>query len=285
MRRIVLLVVLPLLISSRALGDGAAPLLLQKPTVSRTHVAFVYGDDLWTVPRDGGDARRLTSGIGIETDPYFSPDGSLIAFTGTYDGNLDVYVIPSAGGEPRRLTHHPGPDFAAGWTPDGKNILFRSGRDSYSRFSRLFTIPLTGEGLPAELPLPTAFEGSYSPDGTRLAYVPLPPATASWKRYRGGRTSSIWLADLADSHIEKVPRNNSNDFNPMWVGDKVYFISDRNGPATLFTYDTRSKKVSPVLPNDGLDIKSACTCSTLLPARPENSRCALRAISRHCDRI
>ena len=154
-----------------ARGDIQKPLLLQKPTVSQNQVAFVYAGDLWIVGRQGGDARRLTTGVGLETDPIFSPDGTLIAFTGEYDGNLDVYVVPAAGGEPRRLTYHPGPDIAVGWTPDGKQILFRSERDSYARFGRLFTVPVTG-GFPAEVPLPTADEGSFSPDGTRIAYIP-----------------------------------------------------------------------------------------------------------------
>jgi tricorn protease len=259
MRRLGLFAILPLLLSQQVRAEAEPLLLLQKPSVSRTHVAFVYGDDLWIVPREGGDARRLTSGIGVETDPQFSPDGSLIAFTGEYDGNRDVYVVPTAGGEPKRLTYHPGPDFAVGWTPDGKSVLFRSLRDSYSRFTRLYTIPVTG-GPCNEVPLPTAFEGSYSPDGSRMAYVPVAPAHAIWKRYRGGRTAAIWLAYLADSHIEKVPRENSNDTNPMWVGDHVYFLSDRNGPTTLFAYDTKSKKVSQVLANSGLDIKCASAC-------------------------
>ena len=259
MKRFAVLVILPLLMTKVGRAEGEPPFLLQKPTVSRTHVAFVYGDDLWIVPREGGDARRLTSGIGVETDPHFSPDGTLIAFTGEYDGNLDVYVVPAAGGEPRRLTYHPGPDLAVGWTPDGKSVLFRSLRESYSRFLRLFTIPVSG-GSPSEVPLPTAFDGSYSPDGTRIAYVPLQPAHAIWKRYRGGRTASVWLADLADSSIEKVPRENSNDHNPMWVGDRVYFLSDRNGPTTLFAYDTKSKTVGQVLANDGFDVKSASAC-------------------------
>jgi tricorn protease len=245
-----------LLLPGAAPAAGQPPLLLRKPTVSRTHVAFVYGDDLWIVPREGGDARRLTSGVGLESEPVFSPDGSQIAFTGQYDGNEDVYVIPATGGPPRRLTYHPGPDQVVGWTPDGKNVLFRSLRSSYSRFFRLFTVPAEG-GFPTELPLPTAYEGSYSPDGTRLAYVPLPPAFQIWKRYRGGRVSRIWLATLDSSHVEKIPHHGSNDFNPMWVGDRVYFLSDRNGPVTLFACDPATHEVTQVLPNRGLDFKSA----------------------------
>ena len=115
--------------------------LLRKPTVSKTQIAFSYGGDLWVVDRSGGEAKRLTSDVGIEIDPLFSPDGTMIAFTGEYEGNLDVYVVPADGGVPRRLTYHPGPDFAVGWTPDGQHILFRSQRHSHARFSRLFTVP------------------------------------------------------------------------------------------------------------------------------------------------
>ena len=120
----------------------------------------------------------------------------------------------------------------------------------------MFTVPIEG-GFPADVPLPLAEEASYSPNGSRLAYMPLARAFRTWKRYRGGRTTAIWIAEMTDSRIEKIPRENSNDFAPMWVGDQVYFLSDRNGPVTLFSYDTASRKVARVLPNDGLDIKSA----------------------------
>lgn len=246
-----------LLIVSACLALAEKPLLLQKPTLNKTHIVFVFAGDLWKVSREGGDAVRLTTGAGVETDPVFSPDGSQIAFTGEYEGNLDVYVIPAAGGVPRRLTYHPGADTMLGWSPDGKRILFRSGRDSYSRFSRLFTITSDG-GFPEAIALPMADAGSWSPDGARLAYTPLAPAFASWKRYRGGRTSPIWIANLADSSIvQRVPRDNSNDWQPMWIGDKVYFLSDRNGPFTLFAYDTKTRKVTQLIRNTGLDIKSA----------------------------
>src|SRR5271169_937511 len=139
-------------------------LLFQKPTLSATEIAFVYAGDLWIVGRDGGVAKRLTAGAGVETMPHFSPDGKEIAFTGEYDGNVDVYVVPSSGGVPQRLTWHPSRDETAGWTPDGKSILFASNRSSYSRFNRLFTIAKEG-GFPAELPLPMGAEGSYSADG------------------------------------------------------------------------------------------------------------------------
>jgi len=246
---------LPLLFAACALADNP-PLLLQTPTVSKTSIVFSYAGDLWSVPREGGEAVRLTVGPGIETDPVFSPDGSLIAFQGEYEGNRDVYVIPAEGGTPKRLTYHPGTDDPVAWTPDGKQILFRSDRTNYSRITQLFTIPVDG-GFETPVDLPMAYAGSYSPDAARLAYMPLSPAFEAWKRYRGGRTTSIWLANLADARIVKIPRENSNDFNPIWVGDKVYFLSDRLGPVSLFAYDTATRKVSTLVRNDGYDIKSA----------------------------
>jgi tricorn protease len=239
-----------------ALAQPRSVQLLQQPALSRTHIVFVHGGDLWSVPREGGAAFRLTSGPGAETAPVFSPDGTKVAFTGEYDGNVDVFVIPSAGGVPKRLTFHPSADTALSFTPDGARVLFRSTRTSRSRYSELFTIGLDG-GLPQTLPLPMAAEGAYSPDGSRIAYVPLDRAFATWKRYRGGRTTPIWLATLATSRVEKLPRDNSNDFNPMWIGDKVYFLSDRDGRTTLFSYDIQAKKVARLFDNDGLDLKSA----------------------------
>ncbi len=241
---------------SASLSYSQAPLLLQHPTLSATQIAFVYAGDLWSVARSGGVAQRLTAGIGTVSRPAFSPDGSEIAFTGNYNGNSDVYLIPAGGGEPKRLTYHPSPDLVVGWTRDGKQVLFASNRSSFESFSRLFTISRQG-GFPAELPLPIAAEGSYSPDGSQLAYVPLDHAFEIWKRYRGGRTSPIWIAHLSDSSVTKIPRDNSNDFDPLWVDHRIFFLSDRSGPISLFSYDTGSKRVAQALKNDGLDFKYA----------------------------
>src|SRR5215469_5559755 len=182
-------------------------LLLRHPTISRTQIVFAFANDLWSVNRDGGDAVRLTTGVGIETDPIFSPDGSRIAFTGEYDGNVDVFVIPAAGGAPKRLTYHPAADRAIGWTPDGKQVIFSSSRTSYSRLSRLFTVSAEG-GFETQLPLDRAVAGAYSPDGAKIAYVPI-DTQLTWKRYRGGQTTPIWIVALADSATVKIPRNNS----------------------------------------------------------------------------
>src|SRR5438093_1633181 len=173
MKRISLVVALLLALTGVCLAQSGKPLLMRDPTLSKTHIVFVYAGDLWLASREGGEASRLTTGVGNETSPRFSPDGKLVAFTGEYDGNVDVYTIPSTGGVPRRLTYHPGADYVAGWTPDGKRVLFVSQRTSESgRFARLFTMPVDGV-FPAEVPLPMGYEGSYSPDAGKLAYAPL----------------------------------------------------------------------------------------------------------------
>ena len=235
--------------------------LLQKPAMNTTHIVFSYAGDLWTVARQGGVATRLTSGAGAEANAEFSPDGATLAFSGEYDGNVDVFTVPATGGIPKRITYHPGADQLVGWTADGKRLVFRSGRDSASRYTRLFTVS-TGGGLPDALPLPMAFSGSYSPDGRRMAYQPLDGGQFStdtnnfvaWKRYRGGRASYIWLVNFADLSTQKIPRTDSNDFCPMWIGDQVYFLSDRNGPVTLFRYDPQSRQVTELIRNTGRDI-------------------------------
>jgi tricorn protease len=211
---------LPLLIALvPCFAQDAPQFLFRSPALGATRIVFSYAGDLWSVPREGGEAVRLTTGPGIEANPVFSPDGSDVAFSGEYEGNVDVYVVSVGGGVPRRLTYHPGTDVPVAWTPDGNSILFRSNRESYSRFSKLFSIPAKG-GFPESLPLPSGWGGVFSPDQARLAYMPIIPANAIWKHYRGGQTTPIWIAKLADSSVDKIPTSNSNDSNPMWVGAK-----------------------------------------------------------------
>jgi tricorn protease len=181
MKNTPLLIALLFAITIAGHAQTIEPSLLQKPTLSRTQVVFVYAGDLWIVSRDGGTATRLTTGAGVETDPKFSPDGFSIAFTGEYDGNVDIYVVPATGGVPRRLTYHPGADLVSGWTPDGKQILFRSGRTSTNPVPKLFTIPVDG-GFPVEVPLPMGVTGSYSSDGTRRENSPTINYTVAWKQ-------------------------------------------------------------------------------------------------------
>ena len=185
-------------------AENAPPLLFSSPALGKTQIVFSYAGDLWAVPREGGNAVRLTAGPGIEANPVFSPDGSEVAFSGEYEGNVDVYTVSVGGGIPRRLTYHPGRDVPVAWTPDGKSILFRSGRENYAGSLKLFTVPAAG-GFPESLPLPSGWSGIFSPDASRLAYMPTAPANTSWKRYRGGRTTPIWIAKLADSSVIKIP--------------------------------------------------------------------------------
>jgi tricorn protease len=230
------------------------PLLMQQPTMSATQIVFVYGGYLWSVPREGGEARQLTTG-GHESRPRFSPDGKWIAFSGQYDGNVDAYVMSADGGEPKRLTWHPDPDVVEGWTPDGKKVLIRSPREAFADTDRLYTIPIEG-GVPEVLPMWRGEAASYSPDASRIAYVPNLKWQTAWKRYHGGQTTPVYLLRLSDLQLEKVPRENSNDDDPVWINDTVYFLSDRKGPVTIFAYDTKTKKVKQALENNGLDLKS-----------------------------
>src|ERR1043166_1279992 len=170
--------------------------MMREPDVSASHIAFVYAGDIWVAPKAGGEAVRLSSPRGEESFPKFSPDGSLIAFSGNYDGNLDIYVVPTTGGLPRRITHHGAPDRVAGWYPDGKHILFATTMTSYKdRFNQLYKVPAEG-GLPEKLPMPYGEFGAISPDGKSIAYNPISVDFRTWKRYRGGMNPDIWLFDL-----------------------------------------------------------------------------------------
>src|SRR5271166_5701114 len=178
---------------------------LASPAIAEGKIAFVYADDIWVAAADGTGARRLTSHPGIEQSPTFSPDGKHIAFTASYDGNVDVYVVPVEGGEPRRLTWHPGDDIVRGFTPDGK-ILFSSQRSVFTgRHSQFFTIGIDG-GVPQVIPVPSGADGAISPDQKYLAYTPLGERFRQWKNYRGGTASRIWVLRLSDLAYEEIPK-------------------------------------------------------------------------------
>ncbi|GLH68164.1 S41 family peptidase [Geothrix edaphica] len=218
--------------------------LIRYPDVSATQIVFTYANDLWLVPKAGGVAQRLSTPKGEESFARFSPDGREVAFSGNYDGNLDVYTLPVTGGVPTRITHHPMPDRMVDWAPDGKAILFASGMESgKDRFNKLFTVA-KGGGLPQALPLPYAEFGALSPDGKVLAYQPVATDFRTWKRYRGGMASEIWFYDLAKKTASRLPsEGGSNDSQPMWHGGKLYFLSDRDSAkrANVWSYDLATK--------------------------------------------
>ncbi|HEY7473908.1 MAG TPA: hypothetical protein VH679_02785, partial [Vicinamibacterales bacterium] len=245
--------------SIAARAELTETLLLSQPATDGAQVAFVYAGDLWAARLDGSNVRRLTTDDGVESNPAFSPDGTLIAFSAQYDGNTDVYTVPAAGGVPKRLTWHPGADLVQGFTPDGKSVTFTSPRTVFTiRHLRLFTVPIDG-GFETELALPNAARAAWSPDGRRVAYNPLGPAFLQWKQYRGGRVSRVWLFNTGDQATEKItqPPGRSNDADPMWVADKVFFRSDRNGEFNIFSYDARAKTVSQVTRHDDFPVLSA----------------------------
>lgn len=248
-------VLLPSLVGAMTLDAESGPLLMKNPTVNESHITFSFGGDLWVVPREGGDAWRLTSSPGTEDLARYSPDGRWIAFTGTYNGNEDVFVVESTGGVPKRLTFRPEPDEVAGWTRDGK-VLFTTTGAGMPYLNRLWTVDPRG-ARPTMLPYPEGLQGSFSPDGRMLAYVPKRRNQMSWKRYRGGQTTPIWISEVSSANIKEVPRKNSNDSHPMWIGDSVYFLSDRESTTDLYRYDVRSHQVSPVAKRDQFDFKSA----------------------------
>jgi tricorn protease len=222
--------------------------MMRYADVSATQIAFVYAGDIWVAPRSGGVSTRLSSPRGEESFPRFSPDGSLIAFSGNYDGNLDIYVVPSTGGLPRRITHHGAPDRVLGWYPDGKHILYATSMTSQKdRFNQLYRVSLEG-GHPEKLPVPYGEFGSISPDGKTLAFTTISVDFRTWKRYRGGMNPDIWLFDLEKLLAKNVTKNDANDAQPMWHGDTMYFLSDRDGAkrANIWAYDTKKNKFRQV---------------------------------------
>ena len=230
--------------------------LLRYADISKDRVVFAYAGDLWIAGREGGAARRLTSHVGDERFPKFSPDGKWIAFTGEYDGNLDVYAIPTDGGEPRRLTFHPTNDIVLGWTPDGSSVLFRSDRFSapQHRYSELFLVTPQG-GTPKRLPVPRASLTSFSPDGGKIAYIETSQEFRTWKRYRGGWSLPIALYDLKNNTYEELPKTDGMDLFPMWHDNTIYFISDRDGVMNLYSYELGGKQTKKLTTYKEYDIK------------------------------
>lgn len=231
--------------------------LLRTPSVSATRIAFAYAGDIWVVDRAGGAARRLTSLGADASNPKLSPDGEWVAFSAAYGGNTDVYVIPVAGGQPGRLTWHAGADLVQGWTPDGRSVIFASGRatDAPSAAPRFWTVPAAG-GVSEPMPMPRAYQGKISPDGKRIAYR----MNNSWdeerRNYRGGQNRPIWIMDLASHDVTTPPWEGSKDVDPAWLGDVIYFVSDRDGVGNVWSYDTRSRQLAQQTRFTDFDVKA-----------------------------
>ena len=238
--------------------------LLRFPDISKDKIAFVYAGDIWIVDSNGGTARQLTSHEGIELFPKFSPDGNWIAFSGEYSGNRQVYIMPVEGGTPTQLTYYNdvgimpprgGFDYQVlGWTPDGKNVLFRGNRLPWGeRMGKYYTISVEG-GFEIPLQIPEGGGGMLSPDGSKMVYTPIEREWRTWKRYRGGRAQDVWIYDLKNNTTEKITDWLGTDNQPMWVGNKIYFTSDRTGTLNLYSYDLTSKQTSAVTDFDNYDV-------------------------------
>ncbi len=239
--------------------------LLRDPAISNDYLAFVYADDIWLSDHNGANVRRLTTYAGSEYDPYFSPDGQQLAFTGQYDGNTDIYVVPVTGGEPRRMTFHPGADQVRGWTPDGEAVLFASGRARAPSPlpDQFWTIHL-GESFPKPFAVPRVTQGQHSPDGERFAYQMIYSWESEWRNYRGGQNNPIRIIDLETLDVEKIPWENSNDKEPVWIDQTVYFLSDRDFAMNIWAYDTETNKLNQVTSFTDFDCKNLASGAGML---------------------
>ncbi|MGH9380145.1 MAG: S41 family peptidase [Thermoanaerobaculia bacterium] len=230
--------------------------MLRFPDISATHIVFLYADDLWLVPREGGVAEPLASPPGQETRPKFSPDERTIAFIGNYDGNSDLYTVPTEGGVPLRVTYHPATEVLSDWTPDGRLIFFGGPMATYPRVPELFTVAAAG-GLPAKMPVPYGAAGAVSPDGAWLAYTPHTRDHRTWKRYRGGMATDIWLFHLTTHEAKKITDWEGTDTQPMWHGSDLVYLSD-DGPAhrlNLWRYDAETGEREPLTTFADYDVK------------------------------
>ncbi len=234
--------------------------MLHTPDVSRDRIVFVYAGDVWIVPRAGGEARRLTSHPGQELFPKLSPDGRQVAFSGEYTGTRQVYVVSADGGEPKQLTFRNDigelpprggyDNVILDWTPDGKKIVFRANRVPYDeRIGRPYAVPAAG-GMEEPLRMPEGGAGTLSPDGNRFVYTPIGREFRNWKRHRGGRTPDLWIYDFGKDSAEQITKTPENEMWPVWLGDQIFYASDRDHTLNLFSYDVRTKATAKVTNGD-----------------------------------
>ena len=243
------------LFQARADSYAQGTRLLRQPAISATSIAFEYGGDIWVTEKNGGNARRITSTAAVEGNPHFSPDGNTIAFNSNRSGIPAVYTVPSEGGTPTRLSWYPSASFPRGWSPDGKQILYASGRETApTQFNRLWTVPVKG-GPATSTPAPWAFEGKYSPDGTKMVIDRVSRWDGEWRHYRGGQNTALQVLDLKTLAEQAIPNEGSMDIHPIWMNDEIYFLSDRDFIMNVWAYNTSTKALRQVTKLATGDIK------------------------------
>ena len=238
--------------------------LMRYPDINGNQIVFVYAGDLWTVDANGGEARQLTSHKGLELFPKISPDGKWIAFSAEYSGSRQVYIMPSQGGTPKQLTYYndvgvmpPRGGFdnvVLGWTPDSKRVLFRSNRTPYGdRMGNYYLVSIDG-GLEEELPIPHGGFADLSPDGKKIVFTYVDREFRTWKRYKGGRASNLWIYDLEKNTSEEITDFKGTDHIPTWYRDKIYFASDRDLWLNIYSYDVKTREVKQITKHNKFDV-------------------------------
>jgi tricorn protease len=229
--------------------------LLRQPTISKTQVAFTYGGDIWVTDFGNQQTLRLTSTGAVESNPHFSPDGKTIAFTSNRSGTSAVYTVPVTGGNPTRLTWYPSAAFVRGWTPDGENVLYSSSRETApARYGRLWTVPKNG-GPSVLLMQQWGADGSYSSDGKQIVIDRVSRWDVEWRDYRGGQNTPLIIVNLDDLSEELLPNEKQTDTHPLWLGDNIYFLSDRDWVTNIWSYSTKTKELKQITKFKGADVK------------------------------
>lgn len=230
--------------------------LLRQPDISDTHITYTYGSDIWISGLNSSEAKRITSTAAVESNPYFSPDGKWIAFNSNRAGSNNVYIVSKDGGEPKRLTWHPSNSIVRGWTNDGKHILFANDRETAPRpYNRLYTISIEGNA-PKLLTKQWSHDGSYSPDGKQLVIDKMDRWDIEWRAYRGGQNTPLIILDIETQNEVLLPNDHTTDIQPMWHGDKIYFLSDRDLVANIWSYNPATKALNQITKFKGSDVKS-----------------------------
>jgi tricorn protease len=229
--------------------------LLRQPDISSTHITYAYGSDIWISELNSTEAKRITSTAAVESNPYFSPDGNWIAFSSNRAGANNVYVVSKEGGEPKRLTWHPSGSVVRGWTNDGKHILFASSRDTAPRpYDRLYTVSVDG-GAPNLLTKQWSFDGSYSPNGKQLIVDKMDRWDVEWRAYRGGQNTPLIILDLETQNEVLLPNESTTDIQPLWLGNEIYFLSDRDLVSNIWSYNPETKALKQITKFKGSDVK------------------------------